>query len=151
MSTGILGSPKKRGNLTAILSAVFNTAPRVGAAVSPDTNNHGTDQLAVKAFDSTSFSGFAVGNDVNKRGKTIGVIEAGNDIPVRGVTGKTYTPGAPIGVNAAGEVLPAADADTVFILNGSVCRASVAAIDETGAEVDHCLSINLMGGGSVKV
>lgn len=150
MSTGILGSPKKRGNLTAILSAVFNTAPLAGAGVSPDTNAHGTDQLCVKAFDGTHFSGFAVGNDINKLGKTIGVIEMGNDIPVRGVASKTYTPGAPVALTSAGLVVPADDSAAAFILNATVCRAEVAALDHNGDAVDNCLSINLMGGGSVK-
>lgn len=150
MVTGILGSPKKRGNLTAILSAVYNTAPLAGAAVSPDTNNHGTDQLAVKAFDGTNFSGFAVGNDVNKLGKTIGVIEMGNDIPVRGVAAKTYTPGAPVALTTAGLVVPAADGTAAFILNATVCRSEIAALDIDGNVVANCLTINLMGGGAVK-
>lgn len=144
----ILGSPLKRGNSDVIEAALYENVVASGAAASLAAAVAGSDQEVVKPFDGVSFAGFAVANDINTKAKTISVIKVGLNIPVQGVTGKTYVAGKGVFLNAAGLVLPEGDADAVYQVNGTVRKIDVNAYKGDGTLAEKALTIDLFGGGA---
>lgn len=151
-----------RGNSEAIIGAVFEPTGDAaaiaafqakliaGKAVSRIASTKSDQNLVVGAFDSKNFAGFAVANDLGLKTNTISVVKEGLNIPVPLATGKTVTFETALGLNAAGEIIPATDADCVFILNANVSDTGVTACDAKGVEHTGQVAINLGLGGAVK-
>ncbi|AUR98968.1 hypothetical protein NVP1259O_06 [Vibrio phage 1.259.O._10N.286.48.F4] len=143
---GILGSPLKRGNSDVIEAAVYTGSMSAGVAVSMD--NADDDQTTVKAFAAANgLFGFSVANDLNSKTKTVSVIRTGLDVPIRAATGKTFSFGDPVFIDASGMAVPDGDADAVYQVNGTVRKAEFIGLNENGTEVS-AITVDLFGGGA---
>lgn len=131
MATGIFGCPLKSGNSNKNESGVWvgDAAPTIGKActlVGKDSNGNNI----IAPFNGKSCFGFVSANDFSTRSKTLSVQRAGYSVPVFPATGATFTEiGEAVGLNSAGEVVPAAGA--TYVINGEVRQVEATALDRT--------------------
>jgi hypothetical protein len=131
MATGVFGCPLKSGNSNKNEPGVWvdGAVPAIGKActlVGTDSNGNSI----IKPFDGKSLFGFVSANDFNTRSKTLSVQRAGYSVPVFPADGAVFAKiGDPVGVNASGELVPAASA--VYVINGELRIITATAIDKT--------------------
>lgn len=141
---GVLGIPLIRGNSDAIEPVLYTGAVVAGAAVSIDSTD---PQLTVKAFDSAAFSGFLLASDINTKAKTASVVITGQRVPIKAATGKSFTAGGGVFLNASGEAVPEGDGSEVYQVNGQIRDSSFTGISTDSSEVE-AITVDLYGGGA---